>query len=333
MNTETQQQHRFGVHSEFGTLREVMVGRLDDFAYPRWHPNIRYLGGETAELLKRADEPTVYVKDIVPEIWEQAHEQLENVVSAFEKDGVKVHRPRCFTEEEKEYLATLQGGHSLLYPADPVFVLGDHFIETCTRRWFRRRETWAIRDVIKPMIDADPEARHVSIPRAQPSRDDDCGPGPFLEGGDIIILGKDLLVGHGPLTSNLAGVDWLRRYIEPFGYKVHPVELQGDYLHLLGVMCLLREGLLMAYLPALGNVLPDLIADWDVIDLTLEECLALGTVGMNLDRKRHMIDECFTRIMGELDKRGMEPVSMPMNYLSRWGGAVRCVTLPIIRDA
>ncbi len=89
----------------------------------------------------------------------------------------------------------------------------------------------------------------------------------------------------------------------------------------------------MAYMPALGNKLPDPISDWDVIDLTREECLALGTVGMNLDRKTHMMDEKFTRIAGELNKHGIEPLMMPMDHLSRWGGAVRCVTLPVRRDA
>lgn len=51
---------------------------------------------------------------------------------------------------------------------------------------------------------------------AQPAGDE--GAGPFLEGGDIIMAGADtVLCGYTDLTSNLAGVRWLARYLEPFG--------------------------------------------------------------------------------------------------------------------
>ena len=73
------------------------------------------------------------------------------------------------------------------------------------------------------------------------------------------------------LTSNEAGRAWLTRYLEPFEIKVHPVDVQGTWLHLLGVMCVLREGLAMAHMPALGGRLPEPIADWEVIELTEEE--------------------------------------------------------------
>ena len=325
--------HEFGVFSEYGQLHEVMVGRLDDFAYPAWNPNIRYLSGEIAELLRGAEGDAINVRERAPEIFERTSRQLENVAATFESHGVKVCRPRPFTEEEKVYLSYLQGGHSLLYPADPVFVLGKHVIETCIRRPFRRKEAWAIRDVIMPSIEADPEMRHVAMPRAQPLKAKGEGPGPFLEGGDLIIYGDTVMVGNGVLCSNDKGCAWLRRYLEPSGYKIHPVEIRGAYLHLLGVMCLLREGLAMAYMPALGNQLPDPVKDWDVIQITEDECRALATVGMNLDQTRHMIDSRFTRIIAELERRGMEPVPMPMEHLSDWGGAVRCVTLPLARAA
>ena len=159
------------------------------------------------------------------------------------------------------------------------------------------------------------------------------GGGPFLEGGDIIIVGQDVLCGNTDLTSNAAGSAWLRRYLEPFGYRVHPVPVTGTWLHLLGVMCLLREGLAMAYLPALGGTLPAPIADWDVIELTEQETRMLATVGMNLDARRHLIDARLERVIGELERHGMEPIPIDVEHLSVWGGAVRCVTLPISRAA
>ncbi len=331
--TEEQLQVEIGCFSDFGKLRTVVVGRVDDLAYPAWNPNIRYLSGEIAELLSGADGNAVNVREQAPELWEALAADVEGVVETFEHYGVKVLRPRKYLPEEMQYLEYLQGGHSLLYPADPTFVLGRHVIETCIRRPFRRKETWATRDVLMPHIDANPEVSHVSIPRAQPHPAGEEGPGPFLEGGDLIMVGeRTILCGATDLTSNEAGRSWLQRYLAPFGYRVHPVDVQGTWLHLLGVMCVLREGLAMAHLPALGGSLPGPIAGWDVIELTEEETRGLASVGMNLDQKRHLIDRRFERVIGELERHGMEPIPVDVDNLSAWGGAVRCVALPIARD-
>ncbi|MGE0238213.1 MAG: hypothetical protein AB7F09_24925 [Parvibaculaceae bacterium] len=323
----------FGVHSEYGKLNAVVVGQVDDFAYPPFCPNIRYLTGQKRRLLEATRGRAFALKDEMPALYTKLIAQLELVCETFRERGVKVYRPRPFTAPEKSFLADLQLGHSQLYPADPVFVLGDHFIEACIRRPFRRKEVWGIRDVVLPQLSA--LSRHVAMPAAQPDPADTLGTGDgiYLEGGDIIVLGKTVLVGHGPLTSSLAGGRWLARYLAPFGYEVKHVEIHGDYLHLLGVMALVREGLAIAYLPALGGALPDPVKGWDVVELTLDECLALGTVGMNTDPNTHLIDRRLTRVITELEKRGVDCVPLEIDELADWGGAVRCVTLPISRNA
>ncbi len=323
-----------GCYSDYGTLRTVMVGSTEDLAYPAWSPNIRYLTGEVAELLSNADGNAVNLRERAPALWEAVTADVESVADIFEEHGVEVVRPRKYLPEEMEYLEHLQGGHSLLYPADPNYVLGKHVIECCIRRPFRRKETWATRDVLMPHIEADPAVRHVSMPRARPHPAGEEGPGPFLEGGDLIMLGpNDVLCGNTVLTSNEAGREWLTRYLQDFDIRVHPVDVQGTWLHLLGVMCVVREGLAMAHMPALGGSLPEPIADWDVIDLTEQETRDLASVGMNIYQKKHLIDQRFERVIGELEKRGMEPIPVDVRSLSAMGGAVRCVALPIARDA
>jgi glycine amidinotransferase len=322
-----------GCFSEYGKLHAVVVGSVEGLAYPAWNRNVRYLPEQIRTLLADSDEPAVDVRERAPEMWEALRADVEGVVEAFEREGVTVLRPRPYRRLEREYLSYLQGGHSLLYPADPTYVLGRHVIETCIRRPFRRKETWATREVLLPHIEADPEVRHVAIPRAEPGVAGDEGPGPFLEGGDIIVVGSDVLCGVTDLTSNEAGGAWLRRYLEPFGYRVHPVPVQGTWLHLLSVLCLLREGLAMAHLPPLGGRLPEPIADWDVIEITEEEARGLATVGMNVDQERHLIDRRLTRIIDELDRHGLTPVPVAVETLDLWGGSIRCVALPISRAA
>jgi glycine amidinotransferase len=323
-----------GCFSDYGRLRVVMVGSTEDLAYPAWSPNIRYLTGEVAEILSNASGDQVLLKEEAPDLWERVTEDVERIAQTFADHGCDVVRPRDYRPDEMEYLSGLQGGHSLLYPADPNYVLGKHVIECCIRRPFRRKETWATRDVLMESIEADPEVRHVSIPRARPHPAGDEGPGPFLEGGDLIMLGpNDVLCGNTVLTSNEAGRAWLTRYLQDFDIRVHPVDVQGTWLHLLGVMCVVREGLAMAHMPALGGKLPEPISDWDVIELTEQETLDLASVGMNIDQKKHLIDQRFERVIAELEKNGMEPIPVDVRNLSEMGGAVRCVALPIARDA
>ena len=122
-----------GCYSDYGTLRSVMVGSTEDLAYPSWSPNIRYLTGEVAELLSSADGNAVNLRERAPELWEGVTADVERVADLFAEHGVEVVRPRKFLPEELEYVEYLQGGHSLLYPADPNYVLGKHVIECCIR--------------------------------------------------------------------------------------------------------------------------------------------------------------------------------------------------------
>ncbi len=51
-----------------------------------------------------------------------------------------------------------------------------------------------------------------------------------LDGGDIVMLGKEIFVGRSSRT-NRAGIEAFSRLASPFGYKVTPVEVRGS-LHL-----------------------------------------------------------------------------------------------------
>ncbi|MEM7172624.1 MAG: amidinotransferase [Pseudomonadota bacterium] len=322
----------FGSHSEFGKLREVVVGSAQGLHLPPYGKDLSHYNDELREALLANGQRPLDVAAIFPERHAATMEQMEGVAATYERHGIKVHRPRPYRDAETRSLADLQGGWSQLYPADPVFVIGKHYLEISIRRAYRRKEVFPLRDIIVPMIEADPEAHYVAMPPSAPWDPSGEGPGPFLEGGDILIHGQDIFVGHGELCSDAAGVAWLKHYIERWGYRVHPMEINGPILHALGIICLLREGLLMAYLPAFKHGLPEPLKNWDVIELTEEEMNAHATVGVSLDDKHYMIDPHFNRVMDELGRRGVEPVPTPCDAIGFWGGAIRCITLPLVRD-
>ena len=322
-----------GSYGEFGRLREAVVGSAQDLHLPPFGKDLSHYNEELkAALLENGNKP-LSVEKHFPERHRKTVEQMDNVVRVLEHHGVQVHRPRPYRDDEKNHLDNLQQGWSQLYPADPVFVIGKHYLELSIRRAYRRKEVFPLRDIVLPMIEDDGNAHYVAMPQTAPWSPSGEGPGPFLEGGDILIHGRDIMVGCGELCSDPAGIDWLTRYIERFGYRVHPMPIKGPILHALGFLCLLREGLLMAHLPTLKDGLPPPLKNWDVIDITEDEMNAHATVGLSLDDRHYMIDPRFTRIMDELSKRDVEPVPTPSDAIGFWGGAIRCITLPLIRDA
>ncbi len=324
---------RFGCHgSDYGKLRQVVVGIADDLTLPPYSPALVHYNAELKQALIGNDGKPLAIADAFPERFERTVEQLASLAEFYEKRGIDVLRARPYTDEEKAYLGSLQGGHSLLYPADPVYVLGNHYLEVNIRRAYRRKEVFPLRELVMPLIEADAQARHVAMPAAQPFTPSGEGPGPYLEGGDIIIVGSDLIVGESDIASNRAGTNWLKRYIEPHGYTVHPMPMRGELLHALGAICILRQGLLMAYLPALIDGLPEPLRDWEIIELTEHEAKSFATVGVSLDDSTYVMPAGNNRVVEELDKRGIEPIAIPFDDVSFWGGSVRCSTLPLARD-
>lgn len=67
----------------------------------------------------------------------------------------------------------------------------------------------------------------------------------FIEGGDILICEGEILVGLSARTD-AAGIDGLRRSVEPWGYRVREVETPEDVLHFKTDCGLLDEQTILA---------------------------------------------------------------------------------------
>jgi len=325
-----------GVHNEWGKLREVIVGVLtDDALIPTpTHFCYEYMGQATLELLqKHQGKP---LKDVAPEALEGTARQLEGLVQAYEKAGVQVRRARPWTAEEQQFLAYLAVGGFPVYVRDPILVVGKHVIELAVKTPFRRREVFAIRELLQRRVAEDPQARYVSMPQPLPVKPTpkSDGPGPFLEGGDIFVMGKDLLVGNSGLASDKAGIEWLQRYLGPEGYQVHEVPLTEHWLHLDCIFAVVRRGLCICDTSGLKDGLPAPVKDWEVIKATPEEAHALGCNTVCLEENTVLIAEEHTRLIKELEKRKANVVSgFRMDIASHWGGGVRCASHPLFRDA
>ena len=328
---DVDEQTNFGAYTDFGRLRAAIVGSADGLALPPFNPTLHHYNDEVQTALRRSGDQALLVAEVMPERWHKTVEQLEQLAALYESNGVQVYRPRPYSEEETEYLAHLQPGHSLLYPADPVYTLGKRYFELNIRRAYRRKEVFPLREIVAPMISSDAEASHVVMPAPQPFEPSSGGPGPYLEGGDIICYQNHVFVGESDIASNRAGTDWLESHITP-EYQMHRMPMKGTVLHLLGAMVLIREGLLILYRDELNCDLPEPLKDWDVIEISEAEARAYATVGVSLDDERYIIPAGLHRVNEELDRRGVQPIPIDFEHVGYWGGCVSCATQAISRD-
>jgi glycine amidinotransferase len=321
----------FGAYTDFGVLRAAIVGSAEGLALPPFNPTLHHYNDEVQTALKKSGDRPLFVADVMPERWEKTVQQLDQLAALYERNGVRVYRPRPYSEPETKYLSHLQPGHSLLYPADPVYTLGKRYFELNIRRAYRRKEVFPLRDIVAPMMAADDQVEHIVMPAAQPFDPSSGGPGPYLEGGDMICYRNHLFVGESDIASNRAGTDWLEAQIAS-DYQVHRMPMKGTVLHLLGAMVLVREGLLILYRDELDCELPEPLRDWEVIEISDTEAKAYATVGVSLDEQHYVIPAGLDRVNEELDRRGVEPVPIDFDYVGYWGGCVSCATQAISRE-
>ena len=115
------QSEGFGAYTDFGRLRTAIVGSAQGLALPPFNPTLHHYNDEVQAALKASGDQPLDIAKAMPERWEKTAEQLDNLAALYEANGIKVHRPRPYSDEEREYLAEAQPGASLLYPADPVY--------------------------------------------------------------------------------------------------------------------------------------------------------------------------------------------------------------------
>jgi dimethylargininase len=116
-----------------------------------------------------------------------------------------------------------------VFVEDPLLVFDEVAIVTRMGSPSRRAESESLSEAISPFR---PVRRLVF---------DGCGPPATLEGGDVMRIGRDVFVGLSSRT-NEAGVRQLTRELEPFGYRVRPVEVRGC-LHLKSACCSMGDGM------------------------------------------------------------------------------------------
>lgn len=334
------------VHHEWGALREVVVGV----------PNIR-LPTKLAEAPKRflpeeaikfiEDHPGQRLEECAPELNKKFEYQVNKVIARLRERNIIVHQVKKHNLAEEAFLAEKNDTVMQTYVRDIMLVIGDRFIETAMYEPNRRRELFAIRRTLRDRL-AESNTHIISMPQPEPfpepepgpepysngSNQNDYGPGPFLESGDVMLVGRDIYVGNTGNASNTAGIQWLRNHLGE-SYRVHEIRLEKKFLHLDCVLALPRPGVAVICEEGFPDGIPDFLKDWNRIRVTPKDAKEkLGCNGLVLDDRHMMIgSDMIKQIGGQLNDAGITPIPTDLDAITWQGGGLRCWHHPLVRES
>lgn len=316
---------RFGAHHEWGKLREVVIGisPAEDFVVFYEESQRWLVPPGDAFSLQHAGRRLI---DIDAEWATRIERQVDALAELVAREGVVVHRPERLKGDERTFLAP-NGEGAQLFARDGMIVVGNHVIETSLRLKCRQRERYGLRPIIRQAVQQH-GAHWSSVPLGSPA----CVDGPFLEGGDTLLNGHEIYVGISGCASDLAGADWLQALLGNT-YRVIPVAMKSNVLHLDCALGLLKPGLLVWCPEKLIDGLPMSLRDWDAIAVSRDEANLLATNGLVLEEGRIIVDAGNARVIAELRKRKVDVIPLPFDGPIGTGGGLRCAHHPLLRES
>jgi N-dimethylarginine dimethylaminohydrolase len=316
---------RFGAHHEWGKLREVVIGISPAEDFVVFHEeSARWMSPDVAAFSRKNAGRRLI--DLDPDWARRCERQVDGLAELVTREGVTVHRPQRLEGPERTFLAP-NGDGMQLFVRDPLIVVADHAIEASLRLICRQRERYGLRGIVQQMVQQR-GARWASVPLGLPN----CVDGPFLEGGDTLLNGYEVYVGMSGCASDMAGIDWLQTLLGET-YRVIPVAMKSNVLHLDCCLALVKPGLLIWCPEKLIDGLPMSLRAWDKIAVSIDEANRLATNGLILEEGRMIVDSDNSRVIDELRRRDMDVIPLPFDGPIKVGGGLRCAHHPLLRES
>jgi N-dimethylarginine dimethylaminohydrolase len=284
---------------------------------------------------------------------DEANEDADGLADALTKLGVKVHRPRII-DWDQEFSTPdwkTKGWYSWC-PRDLVLPLADMLIETPSPTRARYFETRLYEDIFYQAFEDN--ALWVSAPKPRlldhSYQFEDIKGKPTLldleilfDAPNIVRVGRDLLYQISN-SGNFKGFKWLKRFLEPMGYRLHYSELYS-YAHFDSTIIPLRPGLVLLNSSRVTpDSCPEIFRKWDKI--WFEDCVVQGSklpgyvapcspyIGMNIlsvDPNTVICDGTQIPLMRELEKHKIDCVPVQFRHAMTLSGGIHCATLDLRR--
>lgn len=352
--------------NEWDPLRHVIVGRVDKSSTikpksenpidaPNWGDIFHTIGPEGEEN------------------FEAAYEQIEAFATLLEKRGIRVDRPTSMDFSQE--VQTPDWAHNTMFgvmpPRDLLICFGNEILETTMSfrgRWY---EYLCYRPLLESYFKEDPNFVWEAAPKPRLT-EETYEPGywnnyhnvwseelkqerhaakkwlltdhePLFDAADMMRYGKDIFI-QPSMVTNAPGIDWLRRHLEPKGFRLHEASFGGNTISI-HIDCQFfspREGLLIQSpnLPSTTPAFHELFKanGWDVViaDASADEkpdpgfWLAYNV--LSLDPNTICVEAKEKRLMAQLDKLGFEVIPVEFANVGPFGGGLHCATVDIFRE-
>lgn len=326
---------KINVYSEYGKLKEVIIGRPmeeGDLNF-EWGPGMdeefSWMTKENLEtLMSNSGKPWT---NAFSERVKAATEQLEGFKKTLENEGIIVHQVPKLVNEDQKYINI---GLEQVWPRDVWCTAGNTVVVSSLRMPWKRKQQFAMLPFYTDLMQKG-EIKFLSTPQASTeilsaNTKEAEKHSVLMDGGDFFVHRNEIFLGQGH-GSNALGAKFAESI---FGgeFKVTPVKLTKDALHLDCTISLIRDGLGIICREWLDDELPESIRDWTWIEATPEEAQMLGVNGFPIAPNRIIFDSYHERLIGEMRKHGVEVVDIPFDQVASWGGSLRCATQPVYRE-
>jgi dimethylargininase len=201
-----------------------------------------------------------------------------------------------------ERLATEPDMSDSVFIEDTAIVFDEVAIITRPGAASRRRETAAVADAL---------GRYRPLHRMESPA--------TADGGDVLLVGRQLFVGRSSRTNN-AGIDDMRRVLMPYGYNVTPVDVHGC-LHLKSAVTAVGDQLLLMnpqWLPA------EPFAVFERIDVHPDEPAAANALNI---ADQIVYASTFPRTLERLQDQGLRIRTVDASEIAKAEGAMTCCSL------
>jgi N-dimethylarginine dimethylaminohydrolase len=150
-----------------------------------------------------------------------------------------------------------------------------------------------------------------------------------LEGGDVIVTPSEVFLGLSERTDE-AGYTSLDRFLTG-DRTVTPIRLNGSALHLDLALNLLGQRLGLIHRPSILGDLPPSLSDMEWIEVTDDEFAEQAVNMLALDSGTVILDARHERLRAALKTKGLQCIPVEIDEITKAGGGVRCMTLPLVR--
>lgn len=336
-------------HNDWDPLEEIIVGHAHHF---RINTDI---STHSFCFANKKFKDIQHMAGTLPQwLIDEANEDIDNMANTLTAMGIKVHRPAI--QDWSTTFATpdwqSQGWQSWC-PRDLIVNLGDMLIETPSPVRSRYFETQIYRDILYEAFEDG--ALWLSAPRPRlldslyDTENDTRGRSTLLDheicfdAPNIVRVGRDLLYQISN-SGNMKGFRWLKRLLEPLGYRLHYSVLYS-YAHFDSTILPLRPGLVLLNSSRINEKnCPEIFRKWDKI--WFEDCIVhphrlkdyaascSPYIGMNIlsiDPNTVMCDSLQEPLMRVLERHKIQCVPVCFRHAMTLNGGMHCTTLDLRR--